>query len=223
MKRLFLSSVALFALAAAAPASAADLPARTYTKAPAALVAVYNWTGGYIGINGGYAWGTTNWSDATGSGSWRTSGGLIGGTLGYNVQAGQLVYGLEGDLDWTRIRGTASTTVCTPDCATGNSWLGTVRGRLGMAWDRTLGYVTGGVAFGNIRGEFTGSESTTKAGWTLGAGAEFALTGPWTAKVEYLYVDLGKFSCSVATCGGPGTTDVSFKANILRAGLNYRF
>jgi outer membrane immunogenic protein len=145
------------------------------------------------------------------------SGGLIGGTLGYNWQAGPLVYGLEGDIDWSNIRGSG---VCGGiGCSTRNNWLGTARGRLGYAADRFMPYVTGGFAFGDISNSAAGfaDARSTKTGWTVGGGIEAALAGPWTAKVEYLYVDLGHGSGAI-----PGT-DATFHSNIVRAGLNYRF
>ena len=96
--------------------------------------------------------------------------------------------------------------------------------RLGYAADRFLPYVTGGAAFGNIQAStpgFAGS-STTNLGWTVGAGIEFALAGNWTAKAEYLYVDLGNFNCGLG-CGAAAVNHVSFSDNILRGGFNYRF
>jgi outer membrane immunogenic protein len=209
MKKLLLASVGILALGVAS-ASAADLPRREAmpTKAPAYVSQMYNWTGAYVGINGGYGWRTGGSSNG---------GGLIGGTIGYNWQSnGPLVWGLEGDLDWTRIRG--NDTVFNE---TSNRWLGTVRGRLGYAMGATgswMPYVTGGVAFGDIQNNVPafGSARDTKAGYVLGAGIEAALSGPWTAKVEYNYVDLG----NGPTVGGIGS---NFKANIIKAGLNYRF
>ena len=143
-----------------------------------------------------------------------SSGGLIGGTLGYNLQSGPLVWGIEGDLDWTRIRGSSAIN------ETSNRWLSTVRGRLGYAMGATgsvMPYITGGVAFGDINNAVGAASSrTSKTGYALGGGIEAALTGPWTAKVEYLYVDLGN---------GPtvGAVTSDFHTNIVRAGLNYRF
>ena len=104
-------------------------------------------------------------------------------------------------------------------CGTRNDWLGTARGRLGYAVDRFMPYVTGGAAFGDIKTSIAGvgDTRTTKAGWTVGGGIEAAIAGPWTAKVEYLYVDLGRGGSIV--CG----VDASFNTNIVRAGLNYRF
>jgi outer membrane immunogenic protein len=93
-----------------------------------------------------------------------------------------------------------------------------VRGRLGYAFDRFMPYVTGGGAFGDIKTSISGVDTTTtRAGWTLGGGVEFAIAGPWTAKVEYLHVDLGS-----ASTADP-LTDANFHADIVRGGINYRF
>ncbi|MEA2907440.1 MAG: outer rane immunogenic protein [Alphaproteobacteria bacterium] len=215
MKRVLLSGVALAALLG--PAAAADLPRReVVAKAPAYIATIYNWTGPYIGINAGGGWGRSSFSAPFPSGTFDVSGGMLGGTLGYNWQAGAMVFGLESDLDWSNLRG--STTCGGVACDVRNSWLGTVRGRLGLAWDRVMPYVTGGLAIGDIRTNVAGigSGSSTKTGWTLGAGLEFALSGPWTAKVEYLYADLGRG-------GGIAGTDAALRTNIVRAGVNYRF
>ncbi len=227
MKRLVLASFgALAVVTMTSAANAADLPRRHPMPAKAAPMyeAPYNWSGLYVGINGGGSWGRSTWDNAFGSGDADLSGGLVGGTLGYNYQMGQVVFGLEGDVDWSNIRGSTNAGACpSGSCETRNSWLATARGRIGYAFDRVMPYVTGGVAFGDIKAEPAGlgSTTTTKTGWTLGGGAEFAIAGPWTAKVEYLYVDLGKGDCGVGNCGVP--TDVGFKTNIVRAGVNFRF
>jgi outer membrane immunogenic protein len=100
-----------------------------------------------------------------------------------------------------------------------------VRGRLGFAADRFMPYITGGAAFGNIRAQAPGLAftSTENAGWTMGAGIEAALAPHWTAKFEYLYVDLGSFNCGLNCGDGLVTDNVSLHTNILRAGVNYRF
>ena len=228
MKRILFAGIGVLAIAFAGTAGAADLPRRTEmpAKAPAYVPAAYNWTGFYVGINGGGGWGDSRWTDGAGStGDFDVSGGLIGGTFGYNWQAAQAVFGLEGDLAWSGIDGSTTTGICATGCTTSNSWLSTVRGRLGYALDRVMPYVTGGGAFGDIEASRTGfaGDSETKTGWTVGGGLEFALAGNWTAKGEYLYVDLGDMSCSAASCGGTGTTAVEFNAHVLRGGLNYRF
>jgi outer membrane immunogenic protein len=229
MKRFLMAGavVTLALVGMAAQASAADLGRRVQmpVKAPVAPVPYYNWTGFYVGVNGGGGWGQSNW-DAPGvaTGDFNLSGGLVGGTLGYNYQVGQAVFGIEGDIDWSSIKG-SSTTNCPLGCETRNSWLGTVRGRLGYAFDRFMPYVTGGVAFGDIKATANGlgSQTSTNAGWTVGAGVEAALVGNWTAKVEYLYVDLGSFNCSLGACSTTVTPDVDFRSHLVRAGINYRF
>ena len=214
MKRALLAGVAVAALMAG-PAAAADLPRQMAVRAP--VMPYYNWTGYYVRINAGGGWGDSDWAGVR---SIDLSGGLIGVTLGYNWQFGQFVAGLEGDLNWTNIEGSAACVVV-GTCRTRNDWLGTVRGRLGYAADRFMPYLTGGLAFGNVEASSpTGSADDTNAGWALGAGLEFALAGNWTAKVEYLYVDLGDITC--ATCF-PGGVRVDYTASIVRGGLNFRF
>ena len=222
MKRLFFAGVGLLVLAGAA--GAADLPPGPgpYYKAPAYLPPLYNWSGFYIGVNGGGGFGTSTW-DTTGS--FNMTGGLVGGTIGYNFQIGPAVIGAEGDVDWSSISGKITTPGCPGGCTTSDSWLSTVRARLGYAADRFMPYVTGGAAFGNINASTPGlpGASTTNAGWTVGAGLEFAIAGRWTAKAEYLYVDLGKFNCGAGCSAGAVTDNVSFSTNIIRGGINYRF
>ena len=226
MKKLLLAGVGVLVLGIAS-ASAADLPRRQVVmpaQAPIYVTPVYTWTGFYVGINGGGGWGKSDWSNVFGAADAKLSGGLIGGTIGYNYQVGQAVFGVEGDLDWSNIKGGTSSGICTGTvCNTRNSWLSTARGRIGFAADRFMPYVTGGAAFGDIKADAAGfgSETKTRTGWTVGGGLEAAINGPWTAKIEYLYVDLGKGSCGAAVCGVP--TDVDFKAHVVRAGLNYRF
>jgi outer membrane immunogenic protein len=182
-------------------------------------VPLFTWTGFYLGINGGGAFGSSTWDTA---GSINPSGGLVGGTIGYNYQISHFVVGAEADIDWASISGTTTTAACPAGCKTGDSWLSTVRGRVGYAADRFLPFVTGGAALGNINATTAGlTTSATNAGWTLGAGVEFAFSPSWSAKAEYLYVNLGKFNCGL-NCGAP-TDNVSFTANIVRGGINYRF
>jgi outer membrane immunogenic protein len=222
MKRLFLVAVGLIALMGSA--AAADLPPGPgpYYKAPPFLPPAYNWSGFYLGVNGGGAFGSSTWDSA---GGFNMTGGLVGGTLGYNYQIGPAVLGVEGDIDWSRVSGSTTTPACPGGCTTNDSWLSTVRARLGYAADRFMPYVTGGAAFGNINASTPGlpGASATNAGWTIGAGLEFAIAGHWTAKAEYLYVDLGNFNCGAGCSAGAVTDNVSFTANIIRGGINYRF
>ena len=219
MKRVVFACLA--ALGLAATANAADLPRRYDPVPQRAFVPVYNWTGFYIGINGGGAWGDSKWDSV---GTFDVSGAMIGGTVGYNWQFSQWVLGLEGDVDATWIDG-SSTAACVAGCKTSNGWLATVRGRVGYAFDRFLPYITGGLAVGNIKASrpgFGGGDDTN-AGWTAGGGLEFVIAGNWTAKAEYLYVDLGKFNCGLACGSGINPDNVSFSTHVVRGGVNFRF
>jgi outer membrane immunogenic protein len=227
MKRVVLAGMGALAMVTMmGAANAADLARRHAmpTKAPAYVAPGYNWTGFYAGINGGYGFGRSEWSNPVGTSGFDIDGGVVGGTLGYNYQVNQIVFGLEGDIDWSGIKGQTSTGICAGGiCETSNNWLATARGRIGYAFNRFMPYLTAGAAFGDVKMNLPGigSETDTRAGWTAGAGIEFALTGPWTAKVEYLYADLGKATCSAATCGV--ATNVDFNTSLVRAGFNYRF
>jgi outer membrane immunogenic protein len=222
-KKLLAGCLVMGALVAAQTASAADLSVAPLYKAPPAAVAqVYNWTGFYLGINGGGGWGRSYW-DANATGI-PLSGGLIGGTAGYNYQVGRAVLGVEGDIDWADLSGTRTSTGCPVGCSTSDSWLSTVRGRVGYSFDRFLPYVTGGLAVGDVQASTPGfvGATNTNVGWTVGGGVEVALPGNWSAKAEYLHVDLGRFNCGT-DCGGTPTDNVSMHDNLFRAGVNYRF
>jgi len=225
MKRILFASVATVAVLFAGAMSAADLPRReAVPKAPVmAPPAYYNWSGFYLGINGGATFVDANLTSPAGTTGHSFDSGLIGVTAGYNLQSGPWVWGVEGDLGYTNARGAMSTALC-PGCAYRNFWLGTVRGRVGYAFNRMLPYITGGLAVGDVGvvGFGIPGNVETQVGWTLGGGVEFALAGNWTAKAEYLYVDLGSTTCSAVQCGGiPHTVD--YQSHVLRAGLNYRF
>jgi outer membrane immunogenic protein len=201
-------------------AQAADLPAPSY-KAPAYVAPSYStWSGFYLGINGGYGFGKSTWDFPATSPD--PKGALYGVTAGYNFQTGTYVWGIEGDYDLASIKGDDACGVGT--CETKNDWLATARARLGYAgFANFMPYITGGAAFGKIKAtnSITGEASKTKVGFAVGAGLEYMLFNNWSIKAEYLYVDLGKFDCGIA-CGA-ATDDVSYKANVVRAGLNYRF
>jgi outer membrane immunogenic protein len=188
---------------------------------------VYNWTGFYAGINGGGAFGNTNWSsgpDLT-SGTSPHSGGLVGGTGGYNLQAGDaVVVGIEADMDWAGIRGTLPPASCAPNCELHIPWLATARLRFGYSFGGLLPYATGGIAIGRLEADIVGApfgtQATNNLGWTAGGGVEFVVTGGWRGKVEYLFVDLNGFSCLTACGGGP--ISLTFHTNVFRVGVNYR-
>jgi outer membrane immunogenic protein len=223
MKKFPAACFAAAALVAAPCASAADLSVAPLYKAPPTVVTqAYNWTGFYFGVNGGGGWGHSAWSaQPVGVGP---SGGQVGGTAGYNWQVGKAVLGVEGDVDWSGLQGTSTAAPCPLGCTTSDTWLSTVRGRVGYAFDRFMPYVTGGLAVGDIRAAMPGFAGGTSAnaGWTIGAGLEIALPGNWSAKAEYLRVDLGSFNCGTG-CGAAPTDNVSLRENVFRAGVNYRF
>ena len=227
MKRLLLAVVGTLAVTAAS-ALAADMPPSRSLPLPRApaYVPFFTWNGFYVGINAGYGFGRSAWTDTVtqdSTGKFSVNGAMVGGTAGYNLQFGSFVFGLEGDLDWTNMKGSVTAT-CPSTCETSNTWLGTARGRIGYAFDRFMPYVTGGAAFGDVKGSLlgVGDFKQTNVGWTGGAGVEYAFAGNWSAKVEYLYVDLGKATCD-ATCSGGNPITATFKSNVVRGGLNYKF
>jgi outer membrane immunogenic protein len=210
---------------AAGSAMAADMSPRYAPLAPARPYynPIYNWTGFYLGINGGGAWGRSQWD---GIDKFNVSGGLIGGTIGYNWQfAGQWVAGVEGDIDWTSIRGATNNNVfCPAGCETRNHWLATARGRVGFGFDRFLPFLTAGLALGDIAANRPGfpAGSSTTAGWTVGAGIEVGVVPNVSLKAEYLYVGLSDYNCGF-NCGLAANGNVTFYANLFRGGLNVRF
>lgn len=225
----------LAALAAAAiavvsvPAQAADMPARSMpVKAPAVLAAGYNWSGFYVGVHAGYAWGElTSANDPTID--HEPSGGLFGGQIGYNWQHGQVVFGVEADLAYSTVDGSDTTTfgAFTVNGDHDMKYLGTVRGRLGFAQDRVLFYATGGFAWTkvvgrlNVVGVISGSDTVNLQGWTAGGGIEYAFTQNITARLEYLYVDF-KPETTTMNLGFPFTDQVDKNLNIVRFALNYK-
>ena len=218
MRRILFTTIGLLALSASC-VSAADIPRPAY-RAPAVYAPVFTWTGGYIGINAGYGWGRSDWGAFAGNAD--PAGALAGLTLGYNWQTGPWVFGLEGDINWSDINGGFTTAACPFGCSIKNQWFGTARGRIGYAMDRVMPYITGGAAFGDVRTTVNGFAGArdTNVGWTIGGGIEGAITNNWTAKVEYLYMDLGDVSCGAFACGA---ANVDFRSHIVRAGLNYKF
>ena len=207
MIRSIFRILALVAAGWAVSAQAADM--NYGSRAPYTVnqpLNAYSWAGPYIGGNLGYAWGSVDNNPTKPSG---VSGGVQGG---YNWQSGPLVFGVEGDIQITGADDTFA------PWKFSNPWFGTVRGRAGYAFNNIYLYGTGGLAFGELRAETFGlSETHTNAGWTVGVGAEFGLVQNWTAKIEYLYVDLSNSNFSI--------TGVSngYRFGVVRAGVNYHF
>lgn len=232
MRRLTFALAAATALTSAS-ALAADLgPPPMEPRSPAAVVDYgFNWTGFYLGVQGGYGWGDTRFTYVPGgqTGTARTNGGLFGGTAGFNFQAGQWVFGVEGDYAWANISGSIADPL-TPalfDIRSNLRSFGTVRGRLGIAWDSLLLYGTGGLAMGDQRistrnvvtGDVVG-QTDFRVGWTAGGGLEWGFAPNWSAKVEALYFDLGTDRYTVA---GPTSVDARHSGVVVRGGINYRF
>jgi outer membrane immunogenic protein len=197
---------AALALAMVGMAFAADLPAGNYYTAPATLSA-YSWAGPYLGANIGYEWGkvSNNRTEPT---------GLAGGIeAGYNWQLGQFVSGTEADI---QVSGAEDTFA---PWQFSNPWFGTLRGRAGIAIGNTLLFGTAGFAYGSLTVDTPGnlSESRTSFGWVAGGGLEVGFTPRWSAKAEWLYLDLSDRSYSVTGASNGLAT------NLLRLGVNYHF
>jgi outer membrane immunogenic protein len=220
--RTILSAIAAAALLAAPlSARAADMLPPRYQAPVYAPAAYAGWTGFYLGLNAGYGFGTADWDFPALNTD--TDGALAGGTAGYSVQSGSWVWGLEGDFDWADVK--ASTACAFGTCQTQMDWFATARGRVGYAgWGSLMPFVTAGGAFGDVKVSNTTfpDVSKTMVGWTAGGGLEYGFGGHWSAKVEYLYSDLGKLTCG-ASCGGVPPTDISVTTNTVRGGINYRF
>ena len=235
MRRILSTMIGMLALATSAQSGvAADLPAAPSYKGPMAPAA-YNWTGIYVGVNGGYGWGQqdplnlfTNRFDNV---SMNLAGGMIGGTLGAQIQSGHVVLGFEADLDWANLTGSGglnATIGGVPfallNASTNISSIATLRGRVGYAADNWLFFGTFGVSvmgsnttISLVNGATCGtggpalicSGASTRIGAALGGGVEYGFTPNWSVKAEYLYL-----------------TGISFTAanvSAVRLGVNYRF
>ena len=222
-------------------AMAADLPVRAPAPAPLLAVAPFSWNGFYVGLHAGYGFAR---GDTVGI---HTVGG---GQIGYNIQYGSLVYGIEGDISFSSDSKTATGVinflpVDPRSIANGRATarakddvFGSIRGRLGFAADRFLFYVTGGVGFTQVKYSLatrfpaagvivggpagTGSSSSTRAGFVLGGGVEYAFTNNWTARVEGLYHDVRKRRVR-NTVGNNDFTIATQSHSVVRAGVNYKF
>jgi outer membrane immunogenic protein len=275
MKR-YLTAAAFMALSSAT-AFAADLPARTYTKAPPMVAAIYDWSGFYVGANAGGISSTADTSitnlaappatsyigtqainypaiQSVGTQN-RSSTGFLGGIqAGYNWQISNFLLGIESDIAWTDVKNTGSASAPYPVSSPPSSFswgasvrqdfFATLRGRAGFTADRTLIYVTGGLAISEVKfgktftdnylfpsGAF-GQVSVNKlmTGWTIGIGVEQAITTNWTIKAEYLYADLGSISGtglithpSYPLYADSFTASAHITDNIFRVGANYKF
>jgi outer membrane immunogenic protein len=253
VRNLLLAGAAITALAAA-PAMAADMRAAPLPPP----VTAYNWTGWYGGVNGGAAFSRSQSVDVLETfsgasffsgnfGTLKAHGPFGGGQIGFNWQTGPFVLGVETDIQGSDISDNQTVTIA-PYLSAPNSisvttnskldWFGTVRGRIGLAWDRLLIYGTGGYAYGSLNYgiakqdtfQFTAANdlSFTRGGYAAGAGAEYAFASNWSGKFEYQYLNLGSATITAQEFfHGPTpfavTTSTNFQYHTFRLGLNYHF
>jgi outer membrane immunogenic protein len=223
MKKFLLATVGLVALGMAAPASAADLAAHPYTKAPPPVVAIYDWSGFYIGANGGWGsshkcWDVTNFPGAVvvpvfREGCHNATGGVVGGQIGYRWQSAGWVFGLEAQGDWADLKG-SNVSLFVPRW-TNNSKIeafGLFTGQVGYAWNNVLWYVKGGAAVTDdkyrgtvttapFQGALFDSASETRWGGAVGTGLEFGFAPNWSVAVEYDHLFMGNHSHSFTSTG----------------------
>jgi outer membrane immunogenic protein len=221
MRKLLLAGVAVFSLGTAA--SAADLAARPYTKAPA-LAPGYNWSGFYAGVMGGYAWATN------GNGS----GGFGGGTLGYNWQApgSQYVFGIEVDGAGSDVKASVTQTLggVTVTATNKIEAFGSVTGRAGIAMNAALFYIKGGYGWAENKASFaaiipgvaaaSGSDSHLHSGYTVGGGLEYMFAPNWSAKAEYMYAN---YASQTYTLAGTSFASGDLETHSVKVGVNYHF
>ena len=244
MKKFLLGTVGLLALGLSS-ASAADLAARPYTKAPPiAIPMMYDWSGFYIGANGGYGWSNrciditaiNGLPNVFAEGCRNAGGGVFGGQVGYRWQSGPMVFGLEAQGDWANLRN-RNISLFNP----ANTWqsktnaLGLFTGQVGYAWNATLLYVKGGAAVANQRydifntatGVGIAQAERTRWGGTVGVGLEYGFAPNWTAGIEYDYLwrvsDNQTFLTPALGAGTSITANTRSDINLITARINYKF
>jgi outer membrane immunogenic protein len=239
MKKILLGTIGAVALGMAAPAVAADLPQRMPAAAPAVVMPyVYDWTGFYIGANGGYGSSRNCWGNfgnaVVPEGCNSRSGGMIGGQGGYRWQMGQVVFGVEAEGDWASLRGSLPS-VAFPGTTNSSkvTSVGLFTGQLGFAMNAALFYLKGGAALtnNNFLNYNTASgvglyyATSHKLGATVGVGFEYGFTPNWSAGIEYDHLMMGNannsFSC-YAGCAAVVNT-ISQNVEMVTVRLNYKF
>jgi outer membrane immunogenic protein len=232
MNRLTIFAAAAIAVGAAAPALAADLPARApaYTKAPAIVEAAYDWSGFYVGINGGGATSKFDWNfDGVGEeGSHTATGGTVGGQFGYRWQLSSWVFGLEAQGNWADFTGSnSSLQFANTTNATKVSAFGLFTGQIGYAWDRALFYVNGGAAVTDNKytsittGLGIDTVSETRWGAAVGVGFEYAVAPGWSLGFQYDHLFMG--NQDVVSGTGFIADHIKEDVDIFTARVNYKF
>jgi outer membrane immunogenic protein len=247
MKKLLLGTIGLVALAFTGPAVAADLPP-AYSKAPPTMMpALYDWSGLYIGINGGGGWAHKCWSLATTSanvlltppapeGCHDATGGTVGGQFGYRLQSDSWVFGVETQGNWASFKGSNTNLFIGPPAVTDNTRVDgfmTFTGQVGYSWNTVLGYVKGGGAVvsdrfatysipGNLLVDRVGD---TRWGGVVGAGLEYSFAPNWSAAVEYNHMFMGTKSVTAVTPTGVfnATDRIGQNMDVVTARVNYRW
>lgn len=245
MKKVLLGVVGLVALGAAVPANAADLAARhMYTKAPAMVAAIYDWSGFYIGINGGGGWSHNCWTNtnfggvptvpSVSEGCHDATGGMVGGQLGYRWQAANWVFGVEGQGDWADLTGSnPSTPLGGLTNRTKIDAVGLITGQVGYAWNNVLWYVKGGAAITDNRykgittatGTVFDQASESRWGGAIGTGFEVGFAPNWSVGAEYDHLFMGTNNVTLnAPAGGLSRTDqVKQDVDMATVHVNYRW
>jgi outer membrane immunogenic protein len=247
MKKLAFATAAVTLLLTGA-ASAADLAARPYTKAPVLPVAVYNWTGFYIGANGGGGWADKDWDifnlggaavvPAFREGSHTASGATVGGQIGYRWQASNWVFGLEAQGNWADFTGSNGSLFFVPGTVTNRTKvdaLGLFTGQIGYAWNNVLWYVKGGAAVtrDKYEGALTGTgfvfdrATETRWGGVVGTGIEYGFTPNWSVALEYDHLFMGHRDITLYSTVAPGVLSrgesIRQDIDMVTARINYRF
>src|SRR5271165_4552970 len=246
MKKFLLGVIGLAAMGAA-PVFAADLPVRTYTKAPAMIAVVYDWSGFYIGLNGGGGWSHNCWTNTStfgvptaptvSEGCHDASGGIVGGQVGYRWQAANWVFGVEGQGDWADFKGSNTTLPSGPLSSASPTRpidaVGLITGQVGYAWNNVLWYVKGGAAvthntfsgFITATGTPLDSADQTRWGGAVGTGVEIGFAPNWTVDVEYDHLFKGTDTITLTTPAATVSRTDSIKQDIDMATVrvNYRF
>jgi outer membrane immunogenic protein len=241
MKKLWLAAVGLLALSmAAAPASAADLRARPYIAPPPPVAAIYDWSGFYIGVNGGGGTASKCWdllADTDGDlpgheGCHDATGGTIGGQIGYRWQSANWVFGVEGQGNWADLSGSNVSFLFAPDFNHSRiDAFGLITGQVGYAWSNVLFYVKGGAAvtgdkydaFSGTTGALLASATETRWGGTLGVGLDFGFAPNWSIGVEYDHLFMGSRDITLTAPLFFETEHIRQDVDIGLVRLNYRF